>query len=313
MTQNTPKDTPKIAFIGLGNMGGPMAKNLLKNGYQVTVYDLSEAAQQQLSDAGASTSSSPKQAVQGADVVITMLPASKHVNTVYLGDAEATQLTADGLLSELPSGTLVIDSSTIDAAAARNVARIATTKGIDMVDAPVSGGTAGAEAGTLTFIVGGEDSAFNRAEPILKAMGKNIFHAGSNGAGQVAKICNNMLLGILMSGTAEALNLGVKNGLDAKVLSDIMLQSSGRNWTLEVYNPYPGVLENVPSSRGYSGGFMSQHMHKDLHLALQAAEDINAEVPMGAQAAALYDEHIKEHNTKDFSSIMAHFDSSVLR
>lgn len=309
MTQNT----PKIAFIGLGNMGGPMAKNLLKNGYQVTVYDLSEAAQQQLSDAGASTSSSPKQAVQGADVVITMLPASKHVNTVYLGDAEATQLTADGLLSELPSGTLVIDSSTIDAAAARNVARIATTKGIDMVDAPVSGGTAGAEAGTLTFIVGGEDSAFNRAEPILKAMGKNIFHAGSNGAGQVAKICNNMLLGILMSGTAEALNLGVKNGLDAKVLSDIMLQSSGRNWTLEVYNPYPGVLKNVPSSRGYSGGFMSQHMHKDLHLALQAAEDINAEVPMGAQAAALYDEHIKEHNTKDFSSIMAHFDSSVLR
>lgn len=309
MTQNT----PKIAFIGLGNMGGPMAKNLLKNGYQVTVYDLSEAAQQQLSDAGASTSSSPKQAVQGADVVITMLPASKHVNTVYLGDAEATQLTADGLLSELPSGTLVIDSSTIDAAAARNVARIATTKGIDMVDAPVSGGTAGAEAGTLTFIVGGEDSAFNRAEPILKAMGKNIFHAGSNGAGQVAKICNNMLLGILMSGTAEALNLGVKNGLDAKVLSDIMLQSSGRNWTLEVYNPYPGVLENVPSSRGYTGGFMSQHMHKDLHLALQAAEDINAEVPMGAQAAALYDEHIKEHNTKDFSSIMAHFDSSVLR
>lgn len=313
MTQNTPKDTPKIAFIGLGNMGGPMAKNLLKNGYQLTVYDLSEAAQQQLSDAGASTSSSPKQAVQGADVVITMLPASKHVNTVYLGDAEATHLTADGLLSELPSGTLVIDSSTIDAAAARNVARIATTKGIDMVDAPVSGGTAGAEAGTLTFIVGGEDSAFNRAEPILKAMGKNIFHAGSNGAGQVAKICNNMLLGILMSGTAEALNLGVKNGLDAKVLSDIMLQSSGRNWTLEVYNPYPGVLENVPSSRGYSGGFMSQHMHKDLHLALQAAEDINAEVPMGAQAAALYDEHIKEHNTKDFSSIMAHFDSSVLR
>jgi len=313
MTKNTPKDTPKIAFIGLGNMGGPMAKNLLKNGYQVTVYDLSEAAQQQLSDAGASTSSSPKQAVQGADVVITMLPASKHVNTVYLGDAEATQLTADGLLSELPSGTLVIDSSTIDAAAARNVARIATTKGIDMVDAPVSGGTAGAEAGTLTFIVGGEDSAFNRAEPILKAMGKNIFHAGSNGAGQVAKICNNMLLGILMSGTAEALNLGIKNGLDAKVLSDIMLQSSGRNWTLEVYNPYPGVLENVPSSRGYSGGFMSQHMHKDLHLALQAAEDINAEVPMGAQAAALYDEHIKEHNTKDFSSIMAHFDSSVLR
>ncbi|HAO58927.1 MAG TPA: 3-hydroxyisobutyrate dehydrogenase [Psychrobacter sp.] len=310
--QTTQNNNTHVAFIGLGNMGGPMAKNLLKHGYNVTVFDLSEQAQKQLADAGAKTSSSPQEAVKGAQVVITMLPASKHVKTVYLGDAEANELTPQGLLSDLPSGTLVIDSSTIDAAEARKVASIATAKGIDIVDAPVSGGTAGAEAGTLTFIVGGEDSAFNRAEPILQAMGKNIFHAGSSGAGQVAKICNNMLLGILMSGTAEAINLGVKNGLDAGVLSEIMLQSSGRNWTLEVYNPYPGILEQVPSSRGYTGGFMSQHMHKDLHLALQAAEDIGAEVPMGAQATALYDDHIKEHNEKDFSSIMAHFDSSVL-
>ena len=313
MTENTAStNNPQIAFIGLGNMGGPMAKNLLKKGYSVTVFDLSDDAQQQLAAAGATTSTSPKEAAKNAEVVITMLPASKHVKSVYLGDTDATELTEEGLLSDLPAGTLVIDSSTIDAAAARTVARIASDKGIDLVDAPVSGGTAGAEAGTLTFIVGGNDSAFNRAEPILKAMGKNIFHAGDNGAGQVAKICNNMLLGILMSGTAEAINLGVQNGLDAGVLSEIMLQSSGRNWTLEVYNPYPGVLENVPSSRGYTGGFMSQHMHKDLHLALQAAEDIGADVPMGAKAAELYDEHIKQHNEKDFSSIMAHFNDSVL-
>ncbi|WP_296403108.1 3-hydroxyisobutyrate dehydrogenase [Psychrobacter sp.] len=313
MTENTNNDrSTHIAFIGLGNMGGPMAKNLLQQGYTVTVYDLSEAAQQQLAQAGAITSTSPQEAIEDAEVVITMLPASKHVKTVYLGDAEAIELTSDGLLSHLAKGTLVIDSSTIDASVAKEVSSIALAKGIDMVDAPVSGGTAGAEAGTLTFIVGGEDSAFNRAQPILQAMGKNIFHAGSNGAGQVAKICNNMLLGILMSGTAEAINLGVKNGLDPKVLSEIMLQSSGRNWTLEVYNPYPGILDNVPSSRDYTGGFMSQHMHKDLHLALQAAKDIGVQVPMGSQATALYDEHIKQNSEKDFSSIMGHFDDSVL-
>lgn len=313
MTANiTNKPDTRIAFIGLGNMGGPMAKNLLKHGYQVTVYDLSEQAQRQLVEVGARPSSSPKEAVKEAQVVITMLPASKHVKSVYLGDAEANELTAEGLLSDLAPGTLVIDSSTIDVSETRNIASIATAKGLEILDAPVSGGTAGAEAGTLTFIVGGDDAVFNRAQPILKAMGKNIFHAGDNGAGQVAKICNNMLLGILMSGTAEAINLGVKNGLDPAVLSEIMLQSSGRNWTLEVYNPYPGILEKVPSSRGYSGGFMSQHMHKDLHLALQVAEDMGAKVPMGTQATALYDNHVIDNNDKDFSSIMAYFDDSVL-
>lgn len=317
MTQNKTSNhlnsgLPHIAFIGLGNMGGPMAKNLLKSGYQVTVFDLSDSAQQHLADAGAITSTSPKDAAKGADVIVSMLPAGKHVKSVYLGDGEAEKLTAEGLLSELPKGTLVIDSSTIAAADARIVARIAESKGIDFIDAPVSGGTAGAEAGTLTFIVGGEDNAFNRAKPILQIMGKNIFHAGSHGAGQVAKICNNMLLGVLMAGTAEAINLGVKNGLDPSVLSEIMLQSSGRNWTLEVYNPYPGILENVPSSRGYTGGFMSQHMHKDLHLALQTAKETQVEVPMGTQAATLYDSHIKQHNQQDFSSIMGYFDESVL-
>ncbi|HAR76275.1 MAG TPA: 3-hydroxyisobutyrate dehydrogenase, partial [Psychrobacter sp.] len=167
-------------------------------------------------------------------------------------------------------------------------------------------------AGSLTFIVGGSDDAFATAEPILAVMGKNIFHAGEHGAGQVAKICNNMLLGILMAGTAEAINLGVKNGLDPKVLSDIMLQSSGRNWTLEVYNPYPQVMENVPSSNGYRGGFMSKLMQKDLNLAMQTAQDTHVETPMGAKATELYEAHTVENGDRDFSSIMARYDSSAL-
>ena len=239
-TATTDNDTTKanIAFIGLGNMGAPMAENLLKAGYKLSVYDLSADATQRLQQAGANVADSPKDAASNAQVVISMLPAGKHVHSVYLGEDGA-----NGLLAELPKGTLVIDSSTIAAADARLVAEAASKLGIDFLDAPVSGGTGGAIAGSLTFIVGGSAEAFAKAEPILAVMGKNIFHAGEHGAGQVAKICNNMLLGILMAGTAEAINLGVKNGLDPKVLSDIMLQSSGRNWTLEVYNPYPQVLD----------------------------------------------------------------------
>lgn len=295
---------PNIAFIGLGNMGAPMAENLLKAGYSLSVYDLSEAATQRLQQAGASVADSPKDAASNAQVVISMLPAGKHVHSVYLGE--------NGLLAELPKGTLVIDSSTIAAADATVVAEAASNLGIDFLDAPVSGGTGGAVAGSLTFIVGGSAHAFAKAEPILAVMGKNIFHAGDHGAGQVAKICNNMLLGILMAGTAEAINLGVKNGLDPKVLSDIMLQSSGRNWTLEVYNPYPQVMENVPSSNGYQGGFMSKLMQKDLNLAMQTAQDTNVETPMGAKATELYEAHTVENGDKDFSSIMGRHDSSVL-
>jgi len=298
---------PNIAFIGLGNMGAPMAENLLKAGYTLSVYDLSAEATARLQQAGASVADSPKDAASNAQVVISMLPAGEHVHSVYLGDNDA-----DGLLAELPKGTLVIDSSTIAAADARLLAEAASKVGIDFLDAPVSGGTGGAIAGTLTFIVGGSDDAFAKAEPILAVMGKNIFHAGEHGAGQVAKICNNMLLGILMAGTAEAINLGVKNGLDPKVLSDIMLQSSGRNWTLEVYNPYPQVMENVPSSNGYKGGFMSKLMQKDLNLAMQTAKDTDVETPMGAKATELYESHIVENGDKDFSSIMARHDSSVL-
>ncbi|WP_198333738.1 3-hydroxyisobutyrate dehydrogenase [Psychrobacter namhaensis] len=295
---------PNIAFIGLGNMGAPMAENLLKAGYSLSVYDLSESATQRLQQAGASVADSPKDAASNAQVVISMLPAGKHVHSVYLGE--------NGLLAELPKGTLVIDSSTIAAADATVVAEAASNLGIDFLDAPVSGGTGGAVAGSLTFIVGGSVHAFAKAEPILAVMGKNIFHAGDHGAGQVAKICNNMLLGILMAGTAEAINLGVKNGLDPKVLSDIMLQSSGRNWTLEVYNPYPQVMENVPSSNGYQGGFMSKLMQKDLNLAMQTAQDTNVETPMGAKATELYEAHTVENGDKDFSSIMGRHDSSVL-
>ncbi|NRD69825.1 3-hydroxyisobutyrate dehydrogenase [Psychrobacter okhotskensis] len=304
-SNNTGK--PNIAFIGLGNMGAPMAENLLKAGYMLSVYDLSEEATQRLQQAGASVAASPKNAASNAQVVISMLPAGKHVHSVYLGENGA-----DGLLAELPKGTLVIDSSTIAAADARLVAEAASKLGIDFLDAPVSGGTGGAIAGSLTFIVGGSDDAFAKAEPILAVMGKNIFHAGEHGAGQVAKICNNMLLGILMAGTAEAINLGVKNGLDPKVLSDIMLQSSGRNWTLEVYNPYPQVMENVPSSNGYKGGFMSKLMQKDLNLAMQTAKDTDVETPMGAKATELYEAHTVDNGDKDFSSIMARHDSSVL-
>jgi len=295
---------PNIAFIGLGNMGAPMAENLLKAGYSLSVYDLSESATQRLQQAGASVADSPKDAASNAQVIISMLPAGKHVHSVYLGE--------NGLLAELPKGTLVIDSSTIAAADATAVAEAASNLGIDFLDAPVSGGTGGAVAGSLTFIVGGSAHAFAKAEPILAVMGKNIFHAGDHGAGQVAKICNNMLLGILMAGTAEAINLGVKNGLDPKVLSDIMLQSSGRNWTLEVYNPYPQVMENVPSSNGYQGGFMSKLMQKDLNLAMQTAQDTKVETPMGAKATELYEAHTVENGDKDFSSIMGRHDSSVL-
>ena len=304
-SNNTAK--PNIAFIGLGNMGAPMAENLLKAGYVLSVYDLSEEATQRLKQAGASVADSPKSAASNAQVIISMLPAGKHVHSVYLGNDGD-----NGLLAELPKGTLVIDSSTIAAADARTVAEAASKLGIDFLDAPVSGGTGGAIAGSLTFIVGGSADAFAKAEPILAVMGKNIFHAGEHGAGQVAKICNNMLLGILMAGTAEAINLGVKNGLDPKVLSDIMLQSSGRNWTLEVYNPYPQVMENVPSSNGYKGGFMSKLMQKDLNLAMQTAKDTDVETPMGAKATELYEAHTLENGDKDFSSIMARHDSSVL-
>lgn len=301
-------DIKKIAFIGLGNMGKPMAENLLKKGFQLNVFDLNQIVLDEVKQQGANVAESPQQASEDVDMVITMLPAGQHVKSVYIGNDEQ-----QGLFDTLKVGTLVADCSTISASDAREVAKVATEKGIHFLDAPVSGGTGGATAGTLTFIVGGDTAHFEQIKPVLQAMGKNIFHAGEHGAGQVAKICNNMLLGILMAGTSEALNLGVQNGLDPKVLSDIMLQSSGRNWTLEVYNPYPNVSETVPSSKGYTGGFMSKLMLKDMNLAKQTAEDTKVKTPMADQANVLYTKHVENHADKDFSSILAQYNEDVLK
>lgn len=284
-----------IAFIGLGHMGGPMALNLLQAGHSLRVFDLVASASEPHRKAGAHVAADPASAVEGADVVFTMLPASRHVESLYLGD---------DLLARIKRGTLVVDCSTIAPASARKVAEAALARGIDMLDAPVSGGTAGAANGTLTFIVGGSAPALKRARPLLGAMGKNIFHAGASGAGQVAKIANNMLLAIHMAGTAEALALGVANGLDPQVLSEIMVKSSGRNWSLEVYNPWPGVQENVPASRGYSGGFGTSLMLKDLGLAAEAAIASGSAIPLGGLARDLYALHNSTAGALDFSSIV---------
>lgn len=270
----------KIGFIGLGNMGGPMAINLVKAGHEVRVFDLSPDAIATLVEAGASAVNAVEEVCENADFVVSMLPAGKHVKAIYIGE--------NGLVNHLNKNTLVIDCSTIDAESAQFVGKALGEAGIKFVDAPVSGGVAGAAAGTLTFIVGGSKACFELANTILPNMGKNIYHAGDIGAGQVAKICNNMLLSILMAGTSEALQMGIDHGLDPKVLSEIMLNSSGRNWTLELYNPCPDVLENVPSSNGYKPGFMVDLMAKDLGLAQQAAQQTNSATPMGALAKNLY-------------------------
>ncbi|MDO5290413.1 MAG: 3-hydroxyisobutyrate dehydrogenase [Pseudomonadota bacterium] len=273
----------RIAFIGLGNMGGPMAINLQKAGYAVSAFDLSADALAKVQAAGVTPAASASAAAQGAQVVISMLPASRHVEGLYLGDGSSP-----GLLAELAEGALVMDCSTIAPASAKKVAAAAAARGLAMIDAPVSGGVAGATAGTLTFIVGGEAAALERARPVLQAMGKNIFHMGDAGAGQVAKLCNNMALGVIMAVTGEALALGVAHGLDAKTLSQMMAVSTGRSWATEVCNPWPGVLEGAPASRGYSGGFGNDLMLKDLGLAAEAAMGVGSPIPLGELARNLY-------------------------
>lgn len=285
-----------VAFIGLGNMGLPMAQNLANAGFDVSGFDLSDSHMDSLVATGGRRAESATAAVVTADVVITMLPASRHVEAIYLSE--------DGVLATARPGTLLIECSTIAPEAARKVSAAAEKKGFAIIDAPVSGGTNGAQAGTLTFMVGGAVADLERARPLLEKMGKNIFHAGPSGCGQTVKVCNNMLLGILMLGTSEALRLGMANGMEPAVLSQIMAQSSGRNWALEVYNPCPGVMENVPSSRGYSGGFGVDLMLKDLGLAIENALAVNASVPLGELACNLYDLHSKAGNGKlDFASI----------
>jgi len=281
-------------------MGAPMAINLVKAGHSVRAFDLSSAALQKVVEQGGTGCEAAVDAVQDVELLITMLPAGKHVEAVLQKE--------DALFDRLSPGTLVIDTSTIDAQTSRDLAAAAAERKLAFIDAPVSGGTAGAAAGTLTFMVGGSNGDFDQALPILQCMGKNILHAGPSGAGQVTKACNNMLLAILMAGTAEALSMGVANGLDPKVLSGIMAQSSGRNWALELYNPYPGVQEGVPASRDYQGGFMVDLMTKDLELAAKTALATRSSTPLGSMALSLY--RLQQGQGKgqlDFSSIIQLF------
>lgn len=287
-----------IGFLGLGHMGAPMARNLLKAGHRLTVFDPVPASVAALVEAGAQAADSAG-AVAKTDVelIVTMLPAATHVKAVYLGD--------DGLLANVRPGVLLIDSSTIDPHSAREVAAAAEKHGNPMLDAPVSGGTGGAAAGTLTFMVGGSDADFDRAQPVLAAMGKNIVHCGGHGNGQAAKVANNLLLGISMIGVSEAMSLGVALGVDPKVLAGIINTSSGRCWSSDTYNPFPGVMDNVPASRGYEGGFGSDLMLKDLGLASEAAKQVRQPVLLGALAQQLYQTFSAQGNGQlDFSAII---------
>ena len=287
----------RIGFIGLGNMGGPMAANLVKAGHAVRGFDLSETAVAAFREAGGEPVASAAEAAEGAEVVVTMLPAGKHVRQVYLGEG--------GILSAAAEGTLFIDSSTIDVASARDVASAASEAGMAMVDAPVSGGVGGAEAGTLTFMVGGPDDDYARAMPFLKLMGKNIVHAGGAGNGQAAKICNNMILGISMIGVSEAFVLAEKLGLDHQKLFDIASTASGQCWSLTTYCPVPGPVPTSPANRDYAAGFTAAMMLKDLKLAQEAAQDNDAATPMGAQARAIYSLFdAGGHGNVDFSGII---------
>jgi len=269
-----------IGFIGLGNMGGPMAVNLVKAGHEVTGFDLSAAALDQLTAAGGKRAASAAAAAAAGDIVITMLPAGPHVRAVYLGDG--------GMLASARKGSLLIDCSTIDVETARAVGKAAAEGGYAMLDAPVSGGVGGATAGTLTFMVGGTAADFARAEPVLQKMGKTIVHAGPSGNGQAAKICNNMILGISMIAVCEGFALAEKLGLDAQRLFDISAKSSGQCWSMTNYCPVPGPVPSSPANRDYKAGFTAEMMLKDLKLAQQAAQAAGAATPMGANAAALF-------------------------
>ncbi len=277
-----------------------MAANLAKAGHTVQVFDLVAENIDRAIAAGCIAAGDAREAVTGCEVVISMLPAGEHVRSLWLGESAGQDL-----LAALPVGALVIDCSTIDVDSARQVGEAARVRGLRFIDAPVSGGVAGAAAGTLTFIVGGDAADFEAAKPLLACMGQNLFHAWALGAGQIAKMCNNMLLAIHMAGTAEALALGVKEGLDPAVLSTIMGKSSGNNWSLERYNPWPGVMENVPAARNYQGGFMTRLMVKDLGLAMALAEHGHSAVPMGALARNLFNLHAAQgQGSRDFSSIV---------
>lgn len=285
----------KIGFIGLGNMGLPMANNISKAGIEVNAFDLSEKALIHAENLGMSIKQDSKSVLEDIDALITMLPNGSSVEKIFL---------EDNLLEVINKRTLIIESSTISPGISKKISTIAKNHGISMLDAPVSGGVKGAELGNLTFIVGGSQADLEKGLSLFKIMGDKIFYAGGSGSGQIAKLCNNMLLAVHMCGTAETLALGVNNGLDPVVLSEIMKNSSGGNWSLEKYNPYPGVMETAPASENYSGGFLNSLMLKDLKLASELALGSKSTTPMGKLAMQLYEEMMDDgFGTLDFSSI----------
>ena len=283
-----------IAFIGLGNMGLPMAKNLLAAGHELTGFDLVSSVLEELTKAGGTATSSANEALRGAEVVITMLPEGSHVRDVY----------GSSVIPGAPAGALLIDCSTIDVASARAVASNAAEAGFEMIDAPVSGGTGGAEAGTLTFMVGGPDSAFARAQPYLDSMGKNIVHTGGAGNGQAAKICNNMILGISMIAVCESFSMAEKLGLDAQKLFDVTSTSSSQCWAMTNYLPVPGPVPSSPANRDYQAGFTAAMMAKDMNLAQEAARSMDHDAQLGAHALEMYRKFLEGGNgSLDFSGI----------
>ncbi|KUO55258.1 MAG: 3-hydroxyisobutyrate dehydrogenase [Sphingomonadales bacterium BRH_c42] len=284
----------KIAFIGLGNMGGGMAANLVKAGHEVRAFDLSDAALAAAREHGCATFTSAAEACEGVEAVVSMLPNGAIVKSVFTSD----------VIGKAPKGAVLLDCSTIDVATAREVISLAETAGYDMVDAPVSGGIAAANAGTLTFMVGGTEAAFKRAEPVLIAMGKAVIHAGQAGNGQAAKICNNMLLAVHMIGTCEAFRMAQKLGLDPQTFFDISSVSSGQNWSMTSYCPVPGVGPTTPADNDYQGGFATALMLKDLRLAMEAAQASGAATPLGRRAQELYEAFAVDNAALDFSAII---------
>lgn len=289
----------RIGFIGLGNMGLPMAQNLIKAGYDVVGFDLSRPQVDKLVATGGVAASGVAQAAADVDCVITMLPAGEQVREIYVG--------ADGVVAAAKRGTLLVDSSTIDVATARAVCTAAAGRGLPMLDAPVSGGVGGAQAATLTFMVGGDAAAFEKARPIMEKMGKTIVHAGGPGNGQAAKICNNMILGVSMIAVSEAFVLAEKLGLDAQKLFDISSKSSGQCWSMTSYCPVPGPVPTSPANRDYQPGFTAAMMLKDLKLAQDAAKAVGAATPLGAGATKEYDDYVRSGEAgRDFSGIVRH-------
>ena len=289
----------RVGFIGLGNMGLPMASNLLKAGIEINAFDLSTDALRKAEDLGMITKTSVIEVLEDIDALITMLPNNVAVENIFL---------KENLLGEINKDVIIIESSTISPQVSKNVSKKAADMDIAMLDAPVSGGVKGAELGTLTFIVGGNDDHLKKATPLFEIMGDKTFYAGRSGSGQIAKLCNNMLLAIHMCGTAETIAMGVNSGLDPTILSEIMKNSSGGNWSLEKYNPFPGVMKEVPASNDYSGGFLNSLMLKDLNLAEELATQSESNTPLGKLAKEIYEElNNQGFENLDFSSVQKNY------